>query len=97
MVSSTNIPKGSKEFIDAVQRLENRPENCANIFELAAQCCKLCNKDFDCDSCYVQTIGDLNDPYREEIQKKTPIGMYSSGIYKDGKGRYHYAHPQGSG
>ena len=95
-ISTTQIPKGSAEFCEAVKRLKDAPINCNNKFDLATRCCKLCKKDFDCESCYVQTIGDLHDPYRKKIQKTTPTGMYSSGIYKDAEGKYHYAHPQGS-
>lgn len=96
--SCTKIPKGSQAFYDAVERLRNAGPNCTNKFDMAQYCCKLCKKDNDCDceSCYVQTVGDLLDPYRKKIQESTPTGMYSSGIYKDKDGNYHYAHPQGS-
>ena len=92
------IPKGSTEFCEAVERLRNAGCNCTNRFEMAQYCCTLCRKDIDCDceSCYVQTVGDLHDPYRKEIQKSTPTGMYTSGIYRDKEGKYHYTHPQGS-
>jgi len=92
----TRVPKGSTEFCEAVERLRNAPPNCTNRFDMATQCCKLCDKTFDCESCYVQTVGDLHDPYRKEIQKNTPTGMYTSGVYKDKEGNYHYTHPQGS-
>lgn len=97
--SCIKIPIGSTEFCEAVERLRNASTNCTNRFDLATQCCTLCRKtqDCDCDSCYVQTVGDLRDPYRKKIEEKTPTGMYSSGIYKDKDGKYHYTHPQGSG
>lgn len=97
-VTATQIPKGSQAFYDAVERLRNAPSNCTNLFELATQCCKFCKKtiECDCESCFVQTVGDLDDPYRKEIQVRTFTGMYSSGIYKDKKGIYHYTHMQGS-
>ena len=96
---NTEIPRGSKEFYEALERLKNASSNCTNTFELATQCCRLCKKtpDCECESCYVQTVGDLHDPYRKKIQENTPTGMYSSGIYKDKDGKFHYAHPQGSG
>lgn len=94
--SCIKVPRGSKEFCEALERLKNAPINCTNKFDLATQCCRLCKKEFDCESCYVQTVGDLHDPYRKKIQKGTPTGMYSSGIYKDKDGKYHYTHPQGS-
>lgn len=95
----TRIPRGSAEFCEAVERLRNAPSRCTNIFDMATQCCMLCKKtpDCDCESCYVQTVGDLHDPYREDIKKNTSTGMYSSGMYKDKEGNYHYTHPQGSG
>ena len=96
--SCIKIPKGSQAFYDAVERLRNAGPNCTNKFEMAQYCCQLCTRghDADCESCYVQTVGDLSDPYRKEIQERTPTGMYSSGIYMDKDGNYHYAHPQGS-
>lgn len=94
---STKIPNGSSDFFEAVQRLMNAPANCTNLFNLAADCCKKCEKTIDCESCYVQTVGDLADPYRKKIENRTVTGMYSSDIYQDDDGNYHYAHPQGSG
>ena len=96
-MKSTKIPKGNERFFTALERLKNAPPNCANRNELAAQCCKHCEKDINCEDCYVQTVGDLSDEYRKKIQKRTKTGMYSSGIYVDGKGNMHYSHPQGSG
>ena len=97
--SSTQIPRGSQEFIEALERLKNAPANCKNIFELATDCCKKCphKAEFNCEECFVQTVGDLDDPYRKEIQERTATGMYSAGIYKGKDGKYHYSHPQGSG
>ena len=98
-VSSIKIPKeGTQAFYNAVERLKNAPANCTNSFDLATECCKLCRKtpDCDCESCFVQTVGDLADPFRKQIQKGTPTGMYTSGIYRDKDGKYHYTHPQGS-
>ena len=97
--SCTKLPQGSQTFYEAVERLRNAGPNCNNKFELAQYCCTLCKKDIDCDceACYVQTVGDLYDPYRKKIQEGTPTGMYSSGIYKDERGKFHYSHPQGSG
>lgn len=92
----TNVPKGTQEFVSALERLRNAPINCNNRFELANQCCKLCNRSINCEECYVQTVGDLNDPYRKEIQKRSKTGMYTTGIYKDKNGNYYYSHPQGS-
>lgn len=103
---STKIPSGSKKFFEAVNRLKNAGPDCNNKFEMANYCCKLCTKAnatnceanaTNCEECYVQTIGDLNDPYRKKIEENSSTGMYSSGIYKDKNGQYHYSHPQGSG
>ena len=99
-ISATKIPTGSKEFFEAVERLKNAGPNCTNKFELAQYCCKLCTKACatNCEDCYVQTVGDLKDPFRRELQAKTPTGMYSSGFYYNAKkNEYVYAHPQGSG
>lgn len=97
MENCTKIPRGSEKFQEAVKRLKNAPQNCNNRFELASLCCRLCSKDINCEDCYVQTVGDLDDPYRKEIQRRTKTGMYSSGIYVDERGKMHYSHPQGSG
>lgn len=96
---STKIPSGSKEFFEAVNRLKNAGPDCNNKFDMANYCCKLCTKAnaSNCEDCYVQTVGDLNDPYRKKIEENSSTGMYSSGIYKDKNGQYHYSHPQGSG
>ncbi len=98
MQTTTMIPKrGSDAFYDAVARLKNAPVNCTNIFEMAQDCCAKCNKSINCEECYVNTVGDLKDPYRNKIQKKTVTGMYSSDMYKGDDGKIYYAHPQGSG
>ena len=95
--STTNVPNGTQEFLSAVERLENASPQHDNKFILATECCKLCNAPTNyCEDCFVQTLGDLKDPYRKQIQSRTNIGMYSSGMYKDNSGKYHYAHPQGS-
>ena len=94
---ATLIPMGSDEFIESVNRLKDSEDRQEEMFKLATECCKLCNRSINCEDCFVQTIGDLKDPYRDKIEKKTITGMYCSGIYIDSKGKYHYAHPQGSG
>jgi len=96
MDKSINVPNGTQEFVCALERLRSAPINCNNRFELATLCCKLCDKSINCEECYVQTVGDLNDPYRKEIQKRTQLGMYTTGIYKGKDGKYYYSHPQGS-
>lgn len=98
-VSSTKIPTGSKEFYEAVERLKNAGPKCTNKNDLASYCCKLCGKASvaNCEDCYVQTVGDLADPFRNEMQEGTSTGVYSSGFYKNKKGKYCYTHPQGSG
>lgn len=95
-ISATKIPNGSQELADAIERLKLSGK--ADRFAKATECCKLCNQNcgLNCEDCYVQTVGDLHDHYRKEIQKRTPTGMYSSGIYRDKDGNYHYAHPSGS-
>ena len=97
--TTTKLPSGSKEFYEAVNRLKNPDPNCSNRFEMASHCCKLCTNanEIACEECYVQTVGDLSDPYRKKIESNTLTGMYSSGIYKDKDGKYRYTHPQGSG
>ena len=68
---STSIPMGSDEFIESVNRLKDSEDKQEEMFKLATECCKLCNKSINCEDCFVQTIGDLNDPYRDKIEKKT--------------------------
>lgn len=98
-ISTTKIPTGSERFYEAIERLKNASPNCTNRYELAQCCCKLCEKASTsiCEDCYVQTVGDLEDDYRKEIQKKSKTGMYSSGFYETADGDFHYATPQGSG
>ena len=97
-LTTTKLPSGSKEFFEAVNRLKNAGPDCTNTFDMANYCCKLCTKvNENCEDCYVQTVGDLNDPYRKKIEENSSTGMYSSGVYKDKNGQYHYSHPQGSG
>ena len=74
-LTTTKLPSGSKEFFEAISRLENAGPDCNNKFEMANYCCKLCTKAnaSNCEDCYVQTVGDLNDPYRKKIEENSRI------------------------